>query len=218
MSKRSTFLVASWLFVLATGMSAQGRFEVLAQNAVAEVPDLRILSIRDTQLSECYTVFIIKPPVAPDAVLVTTPDEAVDPSVQRIREAAEERDRRLKELKARANARPRLLSDPTEAARWYEAGRRKIDGEYDDVLRTQMPSSYPWASATPGMRSGAWEDSADAGRRAIIGPNHTSADKALTNQFSRLEALLKLAIETPRLAAAGPMRCAGNVDIRKPIP
>lgn len=41
MSKRSTFLVASWLFVLATGMSAQGRFEVLAQNAVAEVPDLR---------------------------------------------------------------------------------------------------------------------------------------------------------------------------------
>jgi hypothetical protein len=91
--------------------------------------------------------------------------------------------------------------------REYESERFRIDDEYQRALRKEIPESYPWASATPGMRSGGWEDPANATRRALVDPDPTSAMKTLADQISRLDQLVMRLIEVPRLTASGPGAC-----------
>ena len=92
MSRRPTCIVAacvSALCVLGTTLSAQSRFEVLSQNAMGDVPGLRIVIVRDSQLSACYTLFIMDSPAMETVAPVPTAnDDATQQSVQRIREAS----------------------------------------------------------------------------------------------------------------------------------
>jgi hypothetical protein len=150
-----------------------------------------------------------------DATAVPPPDAATDETVQRLREAAERRDRQLAELKARLDR--ASSTDPLAAAN-YEIDRRRIEEEYEQALRSGVPATYPWASAVPGMRTGGWEDPANAMRRGLVDPDPTSAMKTLTEQFSRLDSLLRRLIEAPRLAVAGPARCTPEgTDVVRPI-
>lgn len=216
MSARSTLAAACivTVFFSGTALSAQARFRVLAQNAIGEVSGLRIVTIRDNQLSACYTLFIMEPSAPLDAMPVPMPvDDVTAQSVQRIRDAAEARDRQLVELRARAS---RAAPWDSVAAARYEAERQKIEDAYEQVLRAEIPGSYPWATPVPGMRAGGWEDAANAMRRAIVDPDPTSAMKTATVQFARLDALLRRLIEAPRLAAAGPFTC--DAEATKPVP
>jgi hypothetical protein len=151
----------------------------------------------------------MEPPAGDAAPVEASADDVVE-SVGRIRDAAEKRDRQLAELEARARANRRSVPtlDPREPFRWYEAERQKIDDEYEQVLRTEMPSSYPWASSTPGIQSGSWEDSANAIRRGVVDADPTSTMKTVTDRLARLDELLRRLAEAPRLAASGPVKCS----------
>jgi len=216
MSARSTLAAACIVavFFSGTALSAQTRFVVLGQSAIAEVSGLRIVTVRDRQLSMCHLLFIMEPSAPLDTMPVPMPaDDVTAQSVQRIRDAAEARDRQLVELRARASkAAP---WDSVAAAR-YEAERQKIEDAYEQVLRAEIPGSYPWATPVPGVRAGGWEDAANAMRRAVVDPDPTSAMKTATVQFARLDALLRRLIEAPRLAASGPFTC--DAEATKPAP
>jgi hypothetical protein len=86
----------------------------------------------------------------------------------------------------------------------------RVDTEYDGVLRTLIPGSYPAASATPGMRTGSWEDAAEATRRSLANPDpaplKTLADPGGLN--SQLASLSQQLSSTPRLSASGPVPCS----------
>lgn len=214
-SRYAVIACAVALFFLGTKGYAQARYAVLAQSTVGEVSGLRIVTIRDNLMSACYTLFIFEPHSL-SAVPVPTPvDDATEQSLRRVREAAEKRDRKIGEL----NARTKVLGpvdplDTYDAARrkaTYEDERRKIDDEYEQLLRTEIPGSYPWATALPGTRSGSSEDVANAMRRAMLDPNPTSETKTMTKEFAQLGDLLRQLIEVPRMAASGPVACTATV-------
>jgi hypothetical protein len=80
--------------LLAAGVTAQaqGRFDPMAREAVAAVPGLEVVSVRDRALGTCYTLFLLQPQsVAP----VTPPIDA-----RTVVAAAAERDRRLDAVSA----------------------------------------------------------------------------------------------------------------------
>jgi hypothetical protein len=54
-------------------LPAQSQFEVVAQQTVAEVSGLRIVTIRDRQSSECHTLFIVESTVPEPQCLPRTP-------------------------------------------------------------------------------------------------------------------------------------------------
>jgi hypothetical protein len=212
----ATGLLAACL--LGTTLSAQNRFDVLAQDAIADVSGLRIVTIRDNQLAACYTLFIMEQTAAPEVILPepVLSDDVARQSVQRIREAGERRDRQLAELKARFDraARPYQAGDAAILngieARRYEEERIKIENAYERVLRTEIPSSYPYAALSPGMRTGGFEEQANAIRRALLDPDPTSTMKTLAPQLTQLGAQLKQLIEAPRLTASGPVACSAE--------
>lgn len=203
MAMRPACIVAACVAALwasETTLSAQTRFEILGQDTMTNVSGLRIVTIRDNQLSACYTLFVMQSSVAPaeEAVAAPTPaDEAIRQSVQRIREAADKRDRQVAELMS-------TTSTPGQ----FETARVKIEEEYERALMAELPGSHPWASALPGVKSGAPEDSASAIRRAMLDPDPTSSMKAMADRLARLEDLLTRLIEEPRLAVSGPVACA----------
>lgn len=195
---------AALLLVSAVTASAQDRFAVTAQSNIPGVTGLRIVTLMDVPMSTCYTLFIVETSApAPDPAASSTAGET-SVVVQRIREAARRRDQAIVELNRQAQATSSL--DPTAAAK-YEAARRKIEEDYEQVLRNEIPGSYPWASAVPGVRSGGWEDPANATRRALLDPDPASTMKTLVERFARLESLLTELIEAPRVAVSGPARC-----------
>lgn len=217
MRMRPRRVVASFtsaLLLWTTGLAAQDRFRVLEQNVIAGVSGLRIVTVRDNQLAQCYTLFIMEPPAAFDIVPAPAPaDDVADESVQRIREAAARRDRQLADLKAKAERSG--FWDPFVVAR-YETDRRKIEGEYDQVLQAEIPGRYPWATYFPGMRNGGWEDAAGAMRRAIVDPDPASTETT-ADQFTLLEESLARVLEAPQVAASGPVSCVtGNVGAKQP--
>lgn len=210
--RRSMAAAVLILCLAAADLAAQERFGIVRQQAIAEVSGLRVITVRDGASDTCYTLFMLEGSVAPAGVPAPpVSDEAAAQSLRRIRDAAAKRDRQLAELKERTETRAAPIFDPTRTSGLFEAERRKIDDEYDQVLRREMPSTYPWASATPGMRSGGFEEQATAMRRAIVDPDPIATLKALDERFSRLEALLQSAAAAPRLAVTGPVSCTPPV-------
>jgi len=205
---------------------AQTRFEALTQETIAHAPGLRIVTVRDNVMGACYTLFIMEPAAASaqaTEAVVPPVDERSRQSIQRLRDAADKHDRQAAELKTQFEAKtgmtPATARIPGLAVKRnvslgdslvrYETERMRIDGEYESVLRAEVPGSYPSATASPGMRTGAWEDAAEATRRAIANPDpspmKTFADPAGVN--SQLASWFERMTDAPRLAAAGPMAC-----------
>lgn len=80
------------LFAAGVTAQEQGRFDRVAREAVAAVPGLEVVSVRDRALGSCYTLFLFQPQlVAP----VAAPSDA-----QTVVAAAAERDRRLDAVSA----------------------------------------------------------------------------------------------------------------------
>lgn len=212
MRTRARFIVAagaSALLLCATDLSAQDRFAVVAQHTLAGVSGLRVVTIRDSQLSSCYTLFIMEPVVAQEGIPVPLPaaDDSTDESVRRIRDAAARRSQQLAELQTRAS---RSASTDPNAASGYELDRRRIEREYEEVLQAEIPGSHPWASAVPGTYSGGVDDPASAAvRRALADPELTSTMKAVVERLDHLDSLLRRLLEAPRMAVT-PERCAAD--------
>lgn len=77
MSTQSTYasamsLSALCMLLAALPVQAQARFQVLTQDGIAEVSGLRIATIRDNQLSACFTLFIMEPQPAAETVEPTS--------------------------------------------------------------------------------------------------------------------------------------------------
>src|SRR4051812_1085874 len=224
------------LLLTAVPLLAQSRFEALTQETITHASGLRIVTVRDNALGTCYTLFIMEPAGgAPQPSQATAPpvEEHSQQSIQRLRDAADKHDRQAAELKTQFEAKtgmtPATARIPGLAVKRnvslgdslvrYEVERMRIDGEYESVLRAEVPGSYPSATASPGMRTGAWEDAAEATRRAIANPDPTPmktfADPAGVN--SQLASWFERVADAPRLAAAGPMACTPpKPDAAKP--
>src|SRR5215470_4387324 len=112
------------LFLGGTTTSAQDRFAVLTQSTMADVSGLRIVTIRDNQLSACYTVFILELPAPPGSVAPAGADDATLLAVERVREAAERRDRQLTDLSARTE-----VPGPVDPLYSYDAATKRATYE-----------------------------------------------------------------------------------------
>ena len=88
-TRNTTAAIGALCALLAAGatLEAQARFESVTREAVAEVPGLEVVSVRDRALGSCYTLFLFQPLAA---AAVTAPVDS--PTLE---EAAAERDRRL---------------------------------------------------------------------------------------------------------------------------
>lgn len=187
---------------------AQSRFDVLAQQAVSEVSGLRIVTVRDRQSSECYTLFIFESPAPEPAVATSAPaEEAAQASLRRIQEAAAKRERQLAELQPPAGGSLRSANDFPSVIRPPETARLKVEEEFERTVREELPGGPPWASLVPGVRTAGAEDLSSEMRRAMLDTDPGSPMKAIEGQLARLDALLRHLIEEPRVAASGPVRC-----------
>jgi len=217
-------LLGCSLWLAPTWLSSQNRFEALKQDTIPEVPGLRIITVRDTLLDTCYTLFMSEPSSVDIGVPAPPIDDERQQAIQRLRDAAERHDREVGDLKAQFESKtgltPEMARVPGLAVAKnisladylvrYETERLRVDTEYDGVLRTLIPGSYPAASATPGMRTGSWEDAAEATRRSLANPDpatfKTLADPGGLN--SQLASLSQQLSSTPRLSASGPVPCS----------
>src|SRR4029077_16447045 len=118
----------------------------------------------------CYTLFMMEAPSPADTGAPPTPiDDARQQSIQRLRDAGARRGLEVGQLKAQFESKtgltPEMARVPGVAVAKnvsladylvrYEMGRMKVDGEYESVLRAEIPGSLPGASSTPGMKTGA---------------------------------------------------------------
>jgi hypothetical protein len=180
--------------------SAQGRFQLESRDVLPQ-SSLVIYTIRDSQLSTCYTLFVLEPPPAP----VLTATEPAPPS--KIEEARAARDEQLAALRVRVDA--RTGSDRVMRAREDEAVRKKIEDEFDHaILGVPMMSTLPWAVPLPGMQTDGSQYHAEAIRRGSIDP---TSDRTTVASNARLESWLMQAAQAPRMAAAGPTACKPSV-------
>src|SRR5512138_1546936 len=89
---------------LSSPVFAQSRFELMSRYVIGDAAGLRIMVVRDNQLSSCFALFTMDPPAAPqppEVVAAPDPaDAARQQSIQRIRSAAERRDIQLADLNA----------------------------------------------------------------------------------------------------------------------
>ncbi|HUK37314.1 MAG TPA: hypothetical protein VLV86_25535, partial [Vicinamibacterales bacterium] len=196
------------------------RFEVVAQNAIPEIA-VRVFLIRDRQLSACYTLFVMEPPavaLAPADIPDSALDNATQQAAERLRDAAQRHDQQLAELNAQfekqtghpyeaALSTPAVVPDQGLSV-GYERERKRIDDEYEQVLRAEFPAAPPWAALVPGARTGSWEDLANAANRAILDADVRSAIKTLSGQIAGLDDALGRLLSAPRLAASGPNTCS----------
>ena len=217
-------LLCGALLATVPSLSAQSRFEALKQDTVPEVAGLRVITLRDTLLDACYTLFMMEP-VGPPAGAPQAPpiDEARQQAIDRIRDAAERHDQQVAELslqfQSKTGLTPEMARIPGLAVARnvsladylvkYDVERMKADSEYEGVLRTEIPGSLPFATATPGTKTGSWEDAAEAIRRAVTNPDpgqfKTLADAGGFN--SQLTSILQHMADAPRMAASGPAPC-----------
>ena len=82
---------AAVVVLSATTAHAQNTFELISGGTVSNLPDLRAMTIRDSSLSICYTVFIVQSPTRLLSLAPTLPDDATARSIERARALAEER-------------------------------------------------------------------------------------------------------------------------------
>jgi hypothetical protein len=224
------------LLLTPSSLSAQNRFEALKQDTIPGVGGLRIITVRDTLLDACYTLFMTESSTADTGAPSAPPiDDARQQSIQRLRDAAALHDERISELKAQFETKtgltPEMARIPGLAVARnvslgdylvrYEVERMRVDGLYESALRAEIPGSLPGASATPGMKTGAWEDLAEATRRAITNPDpnpvQTLADPVGLN--SQLASWFRQVSDAPRLSATGPVPCTpSKAEPTKPEP
>ena len=150
-------------------------------------------------------------------------DDGREGAIQRLRDAGARHDQQVGALKMQFEKKtgltPEMARIPGLAVAKnvslgdylvrYEVERMRVDGEYESVLRAEIPGSYPAASSTPGMKTGAWEDAAEATRRAVSNPDPRTmkplADPEGLN--SQLASWFQHLADAPRLAASGPASC-----------
>lgn len=202
-SRTAAVLCATALLLWSTSAAAQDRFSMRAQSAIADVSGLRVLTVRDNQSSQCYTLFVIDSPAAAAAPEPVGPDP-LEQSVQRIREAALRRDSQLAQLTARRNNDIHSGAVPQYED---EVERRRIEDEFQKVLQAEIPS-YAQPARVPGTRSGGWDETtANIQRRAMLDPEPSATMRAVMTQLARLEDLLSRMVQSQRMAASGPVPC-----------
>ncbi len=114
--------------VAAASLHGQARFEVASRETVGSVSGLEIVTVRDTALNACYTLFVFRPvpELAPPRVDTTT-----------VQEAASERDRKLAALseefeRGLPGAVPATLgANPLK----YEWEGDKVQSDYERLVR-----------------------------------------------------------------------------------
>ena len=217
-------LLCGALSLTPSSLSAQSRFEALKQDTIPGVGGLRIITVRDTLLDACYTLFMTESASTADNGAPTPPiDDARQQAIQRLRDAAARHDEQVGALKEQFETKtgltPEMARIPGLAVARnvsladylvrYEVERMRVDGFYESALRAEIPGSLPAASSTPGMKTGAWEDLAEATRRAVTNPDpgtmQTLADPVGLN--SQLASWLRQVSDAPRLSATGPVPC-----------
>ena len=205
-----------------TILSAQNRFQVVSQDAMGDAGGLRVTVVRDTQLGSCFVVFSQEPAVPPPVPEVYTPpspgEVARQEAIQRMGEAAIRRNQQLAELNANFERRAgipynAITSNTTYAVDPvllgnYQSDLQRINQEYENVLLSIVPGTYPYAAPVPGMRTGGLEDAASALRLALLDPNPTETMRTITNQFARIDDALRRLNAAPRLVASGPIPCS----------
>jgi hypothetical protein len=189
---------------------------------MADASGLRITVVRDNQLSSCFALFTVESPAQPPAPEVVAPpspaEVARQEAAQRVRYAAERRDLQLAALNAefqRKAGRPydslwsnsNYAVDPVLLGN-YEQDRRKINLEFENVLLTEIPGSYPYATPYPGMRTGGFQGAATSTLNAMLDPEPSSTMKAINGQFARIDEALRRLAEAPRLGVSGPFPCS----------
>jgi hypothetical protein len=227
MSRRPLCFPAACLAAIvgfAPSLSAQSRFQVISQDAMNDAGGLRITVVRDNQLSSCFAVFSLEPPApAPIAEVVPPPSPAElarQEAILQIRDAAGRRDAQLYDLNTefeRKAGRPysSLTSNSTYAVDPvllgnYQSDLQKINQEYENVLLSVVPGTYPYAAPVPGMRTGGLEDAASVMRLALLNPDPTATARTMSNQLARIDDALRRLSAAPRLTASGPFPCANN--------
>jgi hypothetical protein len=225
MSRRPLCITAACLAAIvgfATSLSAQSRFQIVSQDGMND-GGLRITVVRDTQLSSCFAVFSVETPAPPPVSEVIGPPSpgelARQEAILRMGEAAVRRNQQLADLNGefeRRTGRPynSLTSNSTYAVDPvllgnYQQDLQKINQEYENVMLSIVPGTFPYAAPVPGMRTGGLEDAASALRLALLDPNPTETMRAITSQFARIDDTLRRLIAAPRLAASGPFPCGG---------
>jgi len=216
---------AAALFVWSMGArsdaAAQGRFELIGQDAVGAVAGLTVYTIRDSVTAGCYTLFVLAPdqlpPPSPAEAQVTevlTPEQLEKVRVaEQLRDAIAVRNRNIEDLRSRSSS------------MWlvqYENQRLQIDSDYDQTVRSLLPGLYPSATLAPGWPTSplaytsgtlapGWptnspEEVAAAVRTAIAEGDHAVSTARQSEVDGLMQRLLKGAASN-RLAAAGPLAC-----------
>jgi hypothetical protein len=105
----------------------QARFQATSREVVGSAPGLQIVTVRDSMLNACYTVFVI------DASSVASPA----PAAANIEDAARERDQRLSDLSAEfehgllGGVPATLTANPLR----YQWEANKAQSDYERVVR-----------------------------------------------------------------------------------
>jgi hypothetical protein len=161
------------------------------------------------------------PPPVPEVYTPPSPGEvARQEAIQRMGEAAIRRNQQLADLNAYFERRAgipytALTSNTTYAVDPvllgnYQQDLQRINQEYENVLLSIVPGTYPYAAPVPGMRTGGLEDAASALRLALLDPNPTETMRTITNQFARIDEALRRLNAAPRLTATGPIPCTNT--------
>jgi hypothetical protein len=207
--RRSVTAALLLIGVSAPAAIAQDRFRVESRDALPQ-SSLVIYTLRDSQLSVCYTLFVLEPPPPPASVVTST--EPAPPS-NKFAEARAARDEQLAALRVRVDA--RTPSDRVGHAIEDQAASKKIEDVFDHaILGVPMMTTLPWAVPLPGMQTSGTQYQAESTRRATVDP---TSDRATVDSNARLENWLMQAAQMPRMAAAGPISCKpGGVNNVKP--
>lgn len=202
---------ASLLVVIAASpVYAQARFELLTRDTVAAVSGLQILTIRDSRLSACYTVFVF----APLSTVPTEPSPSAEAIaraevLRQIRDATAKREQQLSDLRSRIGGQDR---DPIRNQRnvvEFEAARKQIQDDYERVIGPLIGGGFPWSTPIFLGRTGNSEDTAEAIRRALM-----VSDSDPGGLSSQTVSLLQRMIDAPKLAVSGPTPCDPSVSAK----
>jgi hypothetical protein len=188
------------LLLAAQVVLTQDRFQVESRDVLSQ-SSLVIYTIRDSQLSTCYTLFVVEPPPAP---MLTATEPAPSNNVEKARVS---RDEQLAALRVRVDA--RTAGDRVMRAIEDEAARKKIEDEFDHaILGVPMMSTLPFAVPLPGMQTDGSQYHAEATRRGTVDP---TSGRMTVDSSDRLEKWLMQVVQGPRMAASGPVPCKPSV-------
>ncbi|MES1254794.1 MAG: hypothetical protein ABUS56_04250, partial [Acidobacteriota bacterium] len=170
----------------APAIRAQSRFQIESRDVLSQ-SSLVIYTIRDSQLSTCYTLFVVEPPPAPEP---PANESTASSNVEKARAA---RDEQLAALRVRVDA--RAPSDRVTHAIDDQAAAKKIEDEFDHaILGVPMMNTLPWAVPLPGMQTSGTQYQAESMRRASVDP---TTGRAAAEDSHRLEQVLIQAAQAP---------------------